>query len=81
MYSLRMNQSVMYGNWLVVEAFNWKIERNKSGKKETTNRGGLTALKMHIRSKERDVQMQSMRPYKRRARSDGMMRGTQLKSG
>jgi hypothetical protein len=47
MYSLRMNQSVMYGNWLVVEAFNWKIERNKSGKKETTNRGGLTALKKH----------------------------------
>ena len=42
----------MYGNWLVVEVFNWKIERNKSGKKETTNRGGLTALKMH-RSIER----------------------------
>jgi len=52
MYSLRMNQSVMYRNWLVVEVFNWKIERNKSGKKETTNRGGLTALKMH-RSIER----------------------------
>ena len=47
MCSLRMNQSVMYGNWLVVEAFNWKIEGNKSGKKETTNRGGLTALKKH----------------------------------
>jgi len=44
-YSLRMNQSVMCGNYLMVETFNWKIEGNKSGKKETANRGGCTTLK------------------------------------
>jgi len=29
-----MNQSVMCGNYLMVETFNWKIEGNKSGKKK-----------------------------------------------
>jgi len=29
---------------MMVVTFNWKIEGNESGKKETTNRGGVTAL-------------------------------------
>lgn len=41
--SLKMSQSVLCRNWLMVVTFNWKIEGNVSGKKETTNRGGLTA--------------------------------------
>jgi hypothetical protein len=40
----------------MVESFNKKIEGNKSGKKETTNRGGLAALKSLIQSKERGRQ-------------------------
>lgn len=40
-----MNQSVMQGNLLMAEKFNWKIEGNESGKKEATNRGGVTTLK------------------------------------
>jgi len=40
--SLRISQSVMYGNCLMAETFNWKIGGNKSGKKETTDRGDCT---------------------------------------
>jgi len=53
MYSLRMNQSVMYGNYLVVETFNWKIEGNKSGKKDTTGRGGCTTFKRLVDLQEK----------------------------
>ena len=73
--SLRMNQSVMYGNYLMVETFNWKIEGNKPGKKETVNRGGCTALKKLYLIARKNTAGVKLRSYKRWARSDGMVRG------
>lgn len=76
--SLRMNQSVMCGNYLMVETFNWKIEGNKSGKKETTNRGGCTTLKNLYLIARKNAAGVKLRSYKRWARSDGMMWEIQL---
>jgi hypothetical protein len=51
-----MNQSVMRGNYLMVETFDGRIEGNKSGKKETTNRGDCTTLKsMYLDRKKRII--------------------------
>jgi hypothetical protein len=73
--SLRMNQSVMYGNYLMVETFNWKIEGNKPGKKETANRGGCTTLKKVYLIARKNTTGVKLRSYKRWVRSDGMVRG------
>jgi len=64
-YSLRMNQSVMCENYLMVETFNWKIEGNKSGKKETANRGGCTTLKNLYLIARKNTAGVRLRSYKR----------------
>jgi len=56
--SLRMSQSVTCRNWLMVVTFNWKIEGNESGKKETTNRGGVTILgKRYLIERKNDAEV------------------------
>lgn len=73
-----MNQSVMCENYLMVETFNWKIEGNESGKKETANRGGCTTLKNLYLIARKNAAGVELRSYKRWARSDGMMREIQM---
>jgi hypothetical protein len=56
----------MRGNYLMVETFNWRIEGNKSGKKETANRGDCTTFKKHVfGSQEKNYCGMKLRSYKR----------------